>query len=128
MLQHFYDRHTIRAALSLPLEPELHDLLAARIAHLEAEGLLDMTEIIVIGSDTTEMALIEAIGFTPLVDADGHRFREPDFCPTLDYVSRVSASYHEAIQCVGMSGFCFQLLIHDDADARLVALCRELAS
>jgi hypothetical protein len=127
MLQHFYDRHTIRASLSLQRDPELHDLLAARIVHLEAEGLLDMTEIVLIDSDTTEMELIAAIGFTPLIDADGHRFGETDYCPTLDYVSRVSANYHEAIHCVGMSGFCFQLLIHEDADARLVALCRELA-
>lgn len=127
MLKHFYDSGTIRASLTLGLEPELHDLLAARIVQLEAEGLLDMTEIVVIDSDTSEAELIAAIGFTPLIDADGHRFGESDFCPTLDYVSRVSASYQEAIQCIGMSGFCFQLMIHDDADARFVALCRELA-
>jgi hypothetical protein len=127
MLLHFYDRQTFRAALTMPLAPELHDLLANRIARFEAEGLLDMTEIVVVDANTTERELIAAVGFTPLIDTDGCRFGERDFCPTLDYVCCVSAHYHEVIHCVGNSGFAFHLLIHDGADPALVALCRAFA-
>lgn len=128
MLLHFHDRATLRASLALPLSPELHDLLKARITHLDTEGLLDMTEIVVIGRDTTEPELMAAIGFTPLIDPEGCRYGEPGFCSPLDHVSRVSANYYEAIHCIGNPGFCFHLLIHADADQALVALCREIAA
>ncbi len=127
-LLHFYDRATITGSLRLPLEPELHNLLAIRVDHLTATGLLDMSEIIVVGADTTEPELIAALGFTPLIDLGGNRFGEPTFCPALDYVARVSPSYHEAIVAVGNGGFAYHLIVHDDADPDLVALCREEAA
>jgi len=125
---HFFDRDGLLAAPSLPLAPELLDLLQARVAHLEAQGLFDMTEIVVVDADTTEADLVEAIGFTPLVDLEGRRFRQPGFSSPLEYVSRVTPSYYEAIVPVGNSGFGFQLLVHDDADNDLVAMCEAHAA
>lgn len=127
-LLHFYDRATITGSLRLPLDPELHQLLAIRVDHLAAAGLLDLSEIVVVGADTTEPELVAAIGFTPLVGLDGSRFGRPGFCTMLDYVARVSPRYYEAIVAVGNSGFAFQLLVRDDADPNLVALCREQAA
>lgn len=127
-LLHLYDRATITGSLRLPLDSELHQLLATRVDHLSAAGLLDMSEIVVVGADTTEPEIVAAIGFTPLVDLEGRRFGQPGFCPMLDYVARVSPSYHEAIVAIGNSGFAFQLLIHDSAAPELVALCREQAA
>lgn len=127
-LLHFYDRATITGSLRLPLDPELHRLLATRVDHLTATGLLDMSEIIVVGADTTEPELSAALGFTPLVDLDGNRFGQPAFCSALDYVARVSPSYQEAIVTVGNGGFAYHLIVHDYADPDLVALCREQAA
>ena len=127
-LLHLYDRLSIEGSLVLPLDHELHALLAARVTHLRAESLLDMSEIVVVAADTVEAELVAAIGFTPLVDADGQRHGEPGFCAAFDYVARVSPNYHEAIVCVGNSGFAYQLLVHRGADAGLVALMQELAA
>ena len=121
---HFYDRAGLLAVLTQSLDIELIGLLQSRIANADRQGLLDMTEIVVIGSGDTEADLIEAIGFSPLVDLDGRRFGERGFCSPLAYAARVSLDYHEAIVVVGNSGFAFHLLIHDRADARLVALCQ----
>jgi len=125
---HLHDRNGLLAALALPLDPELLGLLQTRVGHLEAQNLLDMTEIVVVDADTTEAEMVEAIGFAPLVDLDGRRFGQPGFCSPLEYVSKVSSSYHEAIVPVGNSGFAFHLLIRDAADPALVALCRDRAS
>ena len=122
-----YDRETIEGSLSLPLDPEVHDLLAARVSHLAAGGLLDMTEIVVADRDATAAEIVAALGFDPLLDLDGRGYGEPGFCPAIDYAARVSPRYHEAIVAVGNSGFAFQLLVRDDAAPALVALCRELA-
>ncbi len=127
-LLHFYDRATIPGSLRLPLDAELHRLLVVRVDHLTAAGLLNMSEIIVISAETTEPELVAAIGFTPLIDLDGNRFGQTTSCPGLDYVARVSPSYDEAIIAVGNSGFAYHLLVHDDADADLVELCREQAA
>lgn len=126
---HLHDRAGLLAVPHDPtLDDELRALLAARVAHLQAQGLLDMTEIVVVDSSTTEAELIDAIGYTPLRDIDGRRFGQPGFVANLDYVARVSPRYHEIIVTVGNSGFAFQLLVRDDADPDLVALCRECAA
>lgn len=101
---HLSDRETIEGSLALPLDPELLDLLAARVSHLAAGGLLDMTEIVVADHDAAGPELIAALGFDPLLDLDGRRYGEPGFCPAIDYVARVSPRYHEAIVAVGNSG------------------------
>ena len=119
-------RPGLLAAPALPLASELLGLLQTRVAHLEAQGLLDMTEIVVVDADTTEAQLMEAIGFTPLIDLDARRFGQPLFCSPVEYVSKVSPGYFEAIVPVGSSGFAFQLLIHAQASRDLVALCQEL--
>lgn len=126
---HFYDRATLLAARDLPFDPELHALLTARVAHLAAQGLLNMSEIIVVGPDSTAAEIIAAIGFDPLTDPEGRSYGQPGFVSTaIDYVARVSESYYEAIVCVGNSGFGYQLLVRDDAAPALVALMRELAA
>ena len=57
-----------------------------------AQGLLDMTEIVV-DAATVEPELVAALGFTPLFDTGGRRFGQPGFaCATVDCVVRVSRS------------------------------------
>jgi len=124
-LLHFYDRATLLGALDLPLDPELHALLAARITHMEEAGVLDMTELVVITSETVAAELMAAIGWWPLIDPDGRHYGEPGFIEPFDDVHRASANFHRAVQTVGNAGFAFELLIHVNADRRLVSLCKE---
>ncbi|PZU09579.1 hypothetical protein [Sphingomonas sp.] len=78
-------------------------------------------------ADTTEADLIEAIGWAPLIDPDGRRHDDPCFVQSFDYIYRASRSYHIAVQLVGNAGHAFELIIADDADPVLVAICREQA-
>lgn len=125
---HAFDSTSWAHALSLPLDPELGALLAARNRLLDADGLLGMTDAVVVTADTTEANLIDAIGWTPLVDPDGRRHDAPGFIQPFDYVYQASRSYHIAVQLVGNAGHAFELIISDDADPALVALCRQQAA
>jgi hypothetical protein len=127
-LLHFSDRSTLLGALDLPLEPELHALIAARLAHLAEAGVLDMTELVVIDAETTETDLIDAIGWWPLRDQEGGQYGDSGFVQPFDHVYQASRSYHVAVQTVGNAGFAFELIVHDDAQPDLVALCREQAA
>lgn len=127
-LVHLYDRAGLLAASSLPLHPELRHLLAERVRHLDAHGLLDMSEIVVVDADTVVAEIVAAVGFDPLVDPDGNRYGDPAFASPIDYVAKVSRHYHEAIVCMGNAGFGMHLLVHDDAQPALVAFLRGIAT
>ena len=121
-----YNRSLIEAALQLPVHASLHRLLAARIAKLGRDGLLDMTHILVIQPGDTEAETIAEVGFTPLANSmDGIRFGSPDFHPSWDWL-QYHNGWFELIMTVGNSGFAFVLLIQDadGVDASLLELCR----
>ena len=74
---HLYDRATMAHALTLDLDPQLHRLLAERIAAL-GEELIDCTEYLIVELGDTEADIVRHIGFSPLVEPiDGARFGEP---------------------------------------------------
>lgn len=109
-----YDRTTITAALSQPLAPELHSLIADRWSDALASELADLTHILVVQPDDTAADIVKAIGFNPL----------DDDAPEPDWRVRYG-TYHELIYCVGNSGFAFLVLVQD-ADGvppGLIALC-----
>lgn len=121
----------IDAALRLLLEPHLRRLLTDRIDHYRAAGLLDLTHIVVIEPGDTEHNIIEAIGFSPLVNPmDGARYGSAVFHPYWDGPLWRHDGWFELIVTVGNSGFAFVLLIAD-ADGvplALLDLCRAHAS
>ncbi|PZU08516.1 hypothetical protein [Sphingomonas sp.] len=125
---HAFDSASWARALSMPLDPELTALLTARRRLLEADGLLDMTDVVVVTAVTTEADLVEAIGWAPLTDPDGRRHDEPAFVQPFDYIYRASRNYHIAVQIVGNAGHAFELIVADTANPALVALCREQAA
>lgn len=124
---HMYDRATWNHVLCLPLDPELSALLTARFRLLEADGLLNMTDAVVVTGETTEADLIAAIGWTPLIDPDGRRHDDPGFIPPFDYVYRAARHHHIAVQLVGNAGHAFELIVSDGADPSLMTLLRALA-
>jgi hypothetical protein len=125
---HMHDQASWTHALSLPLDAELNALLTARFRLLQADGLLDMTDAMVVTADTTEADLMNNVGWTPLIDPDGRRYGDADFIQPFDYVYQASRSYLIAVQIVGNAGHAFEIIIADDADPALVALCREHAA
>ena len=123
-LLHAWDAASWQHLLASILDAELLALLIARHHHLEAEGLLSMTEAVVVTSSTTEADLIDAIGWSPFRDMDGRGINDPAYVQPFNYVYRASASYHVAVQIVGNSGAAFELIVSNNADPTLVAICQ----
>lgn len=94
------DLDAILAALSTPLQLDLHDLIVSRLQDAFACELADLTHILVIEPGDTEPQIIDVIGFSPLVSRmDGIRLR-----PDWDYIKR-HPGWWELIYTVGDSGF-----------------------
>ncbi len=123
------DGASIADASTLPLEPRLAALIAARIAKLDTPygNLGDLTHILVIEPGDTEANIVEAVGLSPLVNPiDGVRFGDAGFQPWWDWLQRHDG-WFELVVCVGDSGFAFVLFIAEDADPELLTLCRTFA-
>ncbi|MFC3714328.1 hypothetical protein ACFOMD_17295 [Sphingoaurantiacus capsulatus] len=125
------DRASIEGARDLALEPRLGALLNARIADLATPygDLTDLTHFLVVEPGDTEAQIVEAVGFSPLVDpVDGVRSGDARFLPWWDLLRRHDG-WFELVVCVGDSGFAFVLFIADadGVDRRLSDLCRTFA-
>lgn len=127
-----YDGASIERALSLPMDPRLHDLLASRIATLSSRcgpASDDLTHFLVVEAGDTEAAIVAEIGFSPLVNIiDGVRFGSPGFHQSWDWLQDLGG-WFELIMAVGNGGFAFVLLIQDVAgvEPELLNLCRTYA-
>lgn len=100
------DLDAILAALSTPLQPDLHELIASRLQDAFACDLANLTHILVIQPGDTEEQIIDAIGFSPLVSRmDGNRL-QPDW----DYLEQ-HPGWWELIYTVGDSGFAFLVFV-----------------
>jgi hypothetical protein len=126
------DRAAIERGPSLPLDAELRNLLASRVRHLASSDpcLLDCSVIIVIEPGDQESDLIEATGFSLLLNPiDGARWGSTAYVPWVDYVHRASINIYEAIVTIGNDGFAVHVLIPDlpGMDTSLAGWCREYA-
>lgn len=124
---HLYDRATMARALTLDLDPQLHALLATRIAVLISADfdLTDDTEYLVIEQGDTEDDIIRHVGFSPLIEpVDGNRFRNAGFHPVWDWLGH-HAGWYEMIVTFG-STFAYVLLIQDadGVNSDLLTMCR----
>lgn len=114
------DLDAILAALSTPLQPDLHELIASRLQDAFACELADLTHILVIQPGDTEAQIIDAIGFSPLVSRmDGHRL-QPDW----DLIEQ-HPGHWELVYTVGNSGFAFLVFVEraDGVLPELLSLC-----
>ncbi len=114
------------APTTASVDPTLRQLLADRVHDWIATDLLDLTHLLIVEPGDTEEALVDAIGFLPLVNPlDGLRFGSEGYVPHFEWLSDVGG-YFELIQTVGNSGFAFVLLVQDaeGVDPELLSLCR----
>jgi len=121
-----YDEATTKAALALPIDPDLRALLTTRIVHYVAANLASATHILVIQPNDNESDVEREIGFYPTTNIiDGVRSRSAAFDPFWDWLQDL-AGWFEMIVTVGDSGFAYILLIQDadGVDPDLLAMCR----
>jgi len=95
-----HDFASQRASLHQPIGPELKELSRQSLELAYANGLADLTHILVIEPGDPEAHIVDAIGFSPLVSRlDGTRGQ-------LDAdVITEHADWWQLTYCVGNSGF-----------------------
>lgn len=122
------NRAAIGAALQTHTDPTLRALLQKHLSLAEAGGLLDLTHIVVIQPADTEAAIVDELGFSPLLDLDGRRFDEDGFAPSWHHLQAIGGWY-ELIATIGNDGFAFILLIENvyGTNSELLRMCRALA-
>lgn len=113
------DYESMIDALSRPIDPGLHTLLAGRLKDTIALGLQDLTHILVVEPDDTEAQIIEAIGFSPLVSRIDGICNHPDW----DWIE-FHAGWIELVYTVGDSGFAYILFVADGG-SDLATLCQQ---
>ena len=107
----FYDRASLRSALTLPLSVDLKELLHKRICQIFDDGLADLTHLLVIEAGDTEGMVREEIGFSPL-EVEGVRYGAPGFLLRWDIMHH-HRGWFEMVFCIGNSGFAVVLLIEE---------------
>lgn len=116
------DAAALEAALDQLLDGDLNAILAERFEQIAAQGLGDLTHIIVIQTGDTEEDIIEDCGWSPLVHPiDGTRYRDSEFQPYWAWL-RDLGGWYELIHPVGNEGFAYILLI-ENGDSFFAAMC-----
>jgi hypothetical protein len=125
---HLYDRATMAHALTLGLNPRLHNLLGERIEALSDE-LIDYTEFLVVQTGDTEADILEQIGLSPLINpVDGAQYGTAGFEPHWDWLA-AHDGYWEMLFTFG-STFAYIVFV-TDADGvlpELRRLCSQFAT
>ena len=125
----FSDAASVAASPDAVSDPRLYRLLVDAVAHWTAVGVLDMTHLLIVEPGDTEAAIVEEVGFSPLVNPlDGQRFGSAPFSPFWDDL-RDRGGWFELVVCVGDTGFAYALFIADRSgtDPQLLSLCRAFA-
>lgn len=123
------DAAAIRAALNQPLDGKLHAILRGVLATAEANGVTDLTHVLVVQAGDTEEAIEQELGWSPLHHPiDGHRFGSVKFAPYWAWL-RDRGGWYELIHPAGNSGFASILLVQDAeaVPADLLRMCRQYA-
>jgi len=124
-----YDEATTKAALALPIDPDLRALLTTRIVHYAAAGLTAATHILVIQPGDTESEIEREVGFYPTTNIiNGVRSGSAAFHPFWDWLQDLGG-WFEMVVTVGDTGFAYILLIQDTdgVDPELRNLCHSRA-
>lgn len=113
-------------AESLFTAPQHPPLLAERVRQTIANGLADLTHIVVVHADDSEGDIVQAIGWSPVEHPiDGYRHDDSRFEPYWDWL-KDHGGWFELIHAIG-TGFAYILLVENAGDSDLVRLCRRYA-
>lgn len=110
----------LHAVLSQPIDSDLKQLLADRLADTVACGFEEFTHVLVVEATDTEAAIVQAIGFSPLETRIDCGKGSLD----CDWIER-HVGWWELLYTVGNAGFAFILLVEDHPACRLARLARE---
>ena len=126
----FDNAAAIAAAPRTTTDPRLSRMLADRVHDWAATELLDLTHLLIVGPDDSESSIVEAVGFSPLVNPiDGARFGSPHFQPHHDWLERHDG-WTELTFCIGNDGWACVMFVQDAPGAgnELVSFCRTFAA
>ncbi|MAB44794.1 hypothetical protein [Hyphomonas atlantica] len=109
----------LQVAVGATTDPALKRLLADRLADTINCGLQELTHVLVVEVGDSEQAIVDAVGFSPLVSRiDGVR-NSPDW----DWIERHDG-WWELLYTVGNDGFAYILLVEDAERSPLAKFCR----
>ena len=109
----------LQVAAEATTDPALKKLLADRLTDTITCGLHQLTHVLVVEAGDSEQAIVDAVGFSPLVSRiDGVR-NSPDW----DWIER-HTGWWELLYTVGNDGFAFIVLVEDSEGLPLADLCR----
>ncbi len=128
---HIFDTAAaITAASANTTDPQLAKLISDRVRDWTANGLLDMTHLLIVEAGDTEEQIVEAAGFSPLVNPiDGVRWGSPGFHGHHDLL-QLHDGWFELIFTVGNEGWACVMFVQDDQGAatELLSFCRTHAA
>lgn len=122
----FDDAVALAAAPDAVTDSALRTLVADRVHDWSAMGLLDLTHLLIVEPGDTEEALVNVIGFSPLVNPiDGKRYETEGFAFPFDYIED-HGCWFELFVTIGNSGFAFVLFVWNTEGTipELLSLCR----
>ncbi len=125
--------HTAAAIAAAPttasLDRVVKQLLADRVRDWTANGLLDLTHLLIVQARDTENDILEEIGFSPLVNPiEVARFPSLHFIPHHDWLERHDRWFE--LIFTFQDGFAFVLFVQDSkfTDPDLLAFCHTHAA
>ena len=125
-MQSFDNAKATALAPRLMTDPKLKNLLTDRVHDWRAMGLLDLTHLLIVEPGDTEEAIVDTIGFSPLVNPlDGLRSGSEGFVSPWDW-SEDHDGWLELMMTIGDSGYALFLLVApaDGIATELRSLCR----
>jgi hypothetical protein len=124
-MQTFDNAKAIARAPRLVTDPKLQNLLYDRVQDWAEAGLLNLTHLALIEVGDTEESIMEALGFSPLVNwLDGKRYGTDGFIVPFDLLLD-HEGYFELVMTVGNDGFAFVIFVRDrdGVEPQLRAMC-----
>lgn len=108
------DFAALQNALTLPLDPVLHNLLAQRLADALACGVEQLTHILIVEPGDTEEDFLKQAAFSPFHNPlRDLRYGQTGFQPHWDWCGQPVQGWFEWFTCVGNDGFAFIVLVPD---------------
>lgn len=128
-MQSFENAKAVARAPRMVTDPKLQSLLTDRVQDWTERGLLGLTHLVLIKVGDTDKAIVDEIGFSPLVNLlDGKRYGTDGFVMPFDILTD-HGGYFELVMTVGNDGFASVIFVRDreGVDPEILSMCRAYA-